>query len=55
VAAFAPDLLRRPLLNGGVMTRAFAAGFAIIALGICLTGFYAFSANRRDDRKNESK
>jgi uncharacterized membrane protein (DUF485 family) len=51
MAAFAPAVLHRPVLPGGLMTWAFAAGFAIIGLGIFLTAFYALTANIRDKRQ----
>lgn len=47
-AAFAPELLARPIRQDGATTWAFAAGLAVMALSFALTCLYAAACNRRD-------
>ena len=52
VIAFKPAWLVRPLGPTTVVTVGIAAGLAIIALCVALTGVYIWQANRDFDRKN---
>ena len=52
VIAFKPAWLVRPLGPTTAITVGIAAGLAIIALCVALTGVYIWQANRDFDRKN---
>ena len=47
LGAFAPDVLAQPVSVGGVTTMAFVYGLLVIALGVVLTTFYVWFANRQ--------
>lgn len=47
LGAFFPAVLAQPLATGGVTTVAFAYGLFVIALGVVLTTFYVWYANRK--------
>ena len=49
--AFAPGLLARPVVSGGMVTWAFAYGLLVIVLGVVLTGLYVQVANRAESRR----
>ena len=48
LGAFSPEVLARPIWIGAGLTLAFAYGFAVMVLGIVLTGVYVIRANLRE-------
>ena len=48
LGAFAPSVLAKPLVTGGIVTLAFAYGLTVIGLGAVLTGIYVWIANSAD-------
>lgn len=52
--AFAPDLVAKPIVEGGVTTWGIIAGFFLIIWTILLTAYYIQKTNRIFDPMNEA-
>jgi uncharacterized membrane protein (DUF485 family) len=48
LGAFAPSVLAKPVVSGGIVTLAFAYGLTVIGLGAVLTGVYVWITNRAE-------
>ena len=50
LGAFAPSVLAKPLVTGGIVTFAFGYGLTVVGLGAVLTGIYVWIANSAEPK-----